>query len=58
MSAGLSNDEIEDKYFLQAHVEFLSKLNELAHRREPIYVYFNNGQWTRIHNNNLTFGTR
>lgn len=44
MSAGLSNDEIEDKYFLQGHVEILSILNELAHRREPVSVYFNNGQ--------------
>lgn len=44
MSVGLSNDEIEDKYFLQGRVEILSILNELAHRREPVSVYFNNGQ--------------
>lgn len=44
MSVGLSNDEIEDKYFLQGHVEILSILNELAHKREPVSVYFNHGE--------------
>jgi c-di-GMP-binding flagellar brake protein YcgR len=44
MSASLSNEEIEDKYFLSSQVEILSVLNELAHRREPISVYFNAGQ--------------
>lgn len=44
MSASLSNDEIEDKYFLLSQVEILSILNELAHRREGITLYFDGGQ--------------
>jgi c-di-GMP-binding flagellar brake protein YcgR len=44
MTASLSNEEIEDKYFLLSQVEILSVLNELAHRREPVSVYFNAGQ--------------
>jgi c-di-GMP-binding flagellar brake protein YcgR len=44
MSASLSNEEIEDKYFLLGQVEILNVLNDLAHRRENISVYFNAGQ--------------
>ena len=44
MTASLSNEQIEDKYFLLSRVEILSVLNELAHRREPVSVYFNGGQ--------------
>jgi c-di-GMP-binding flagellar brake protein YcgR len=44
MTASLSNDEIEDKYFLLSRIEILSVLNELAHRREPVSVYFGGGQ--------------
>ncbi len=44
MSASLSNEEIEDKYFLLGQVDILSVLNGLAHRRETVTVYFNSGQ--------------
>ncbi|MBR7801325.1 flagellar brake protein [Undibacterium fentianense] len=44
MSASLSNEEIEDRYFLLGQVEILSILNDLAHRREPVSIYFNGGQ--------------
>lgn len=44
MSVALSNEQIEDRYFLLGQVEILSMLNELAHRREPVSVYFNGGQ--------------
>ncbi|MBC3807355.1 flagellar brake protein [Undibacterium seohonense] len=44
MSVSLSNEQIEEKYFLLGQVEIISTLNELAHRREPISVYFNGGQ--------------
>lgn len=44
MSASLSNDEIEDKYFLLSQVEILSILNDLAHKREGVTLYFNAGQ--------------
>ena len=44
MSASLSDQEIEDKYFLLGKMEILNLLNDLAHRREPISVYFNGGQ--------------
>jgi c-di-GMP-binding flagellar brake protein YcgR len=44
MSASLSNQEIEDKYFLLGKMEILTLLNDLAHRREPVSVYFNGGQ--------------
>lgn len=44
MSASFSDQEIEDRFFLRGQVEILSVLNDLAHRREPISVYFNNGQ--------------
>jgi c-di-GMP-binding flagellar brake protein YcgR len=43
MTASLSNDQIEDKYFLLGKMEILNILNELAHRREPVTVYFNGG---------------
>lgn len=44
MSASLSDQEIEDKYFLLGKMEILNLLNDLAHRREPISIYFNGGQ--------------
>lgn len=44
MSASLSDQEIEDKYFLMGKMEILSALNDLANRREPVSVYFNGGQ--------------
>lgn len=44
MSASYSNDEIEDKFFLLGQREILGALNELAHRREPVTVYFNDGK--------------
>lgn len=44
MSASLSDQEIEDKYFLLEKMEILNLLNDLAHRREPVSVYFNGGQ--------------
>lgn len=44
MSASLSNEEIEDRYFLLGQIEILQLLNKLAHRREPVSVYFNAGQ--------------
>lgn len=43
MTAALSNDEIEDRYFLLSRVEIKTLINELAHRREPVTVYFNGG---------------
>lgn len=44
MSASFSDQKIEERYFLLGQVEILSVLNDLAHRREPVSVYFNNGQ--------------
>lgn len=44
MSASLSNDEIEDKYFLLSQIEILSILNDLAHKREGVTLYFDGGQ--------------
>ena len=44
MTASLSDQEIEDKYFLMGKMEILSLLNDLAHRREPVSIYFNGGQ--------------
>lgn len=44
MSAGLSDDEIEDKYFLLSQIEILSILNDLAHKHEGVTIYFNGGQ--------------
>ena len=44
MSASLTDQEIEDRFFLFGQVEILSVLNELSHRREPVSVYFNGGQ--------------
>lgn len=43
MSASLSNDEIEDRFFLLGRMEILNILNDLIHRREPVTVYFNGG---------------
>jgi c-di-GMP-binding flagellar brake protein YcgR len=44
MTTSLSNDQIEDKYFLLGKMEILNILNDLAHRREPVTVYFNGGK--------------
>lgn len=44
MSVSLSNQEIEDRYFLLGRMEILNVLNELINRREPVTVYFNGGQ--------------
>lgn len=44
MLPSLSDDEIEDRYFLRGRMEILSVLNELILRREPVTVYFNGGR--------------
>ena len=44
MLPSLSDDEIEDRYFLLGRMEILSVLNDLIHYREPITVYFNGGR--------------
>lgn len=44
MLPSLSNDEIEDRYFLLGRMEIISVLNDLIHRREPVTVYFNGGR--------------
>ena len=44
MRPTLSDDEIEDRYFLLGRMEILSVLNELIYRREPLTVYFNGGR--------------
>lgn len=43
-AASLSNEEIEDRYFLLGRMEILNILNDLIHRREPVTVYFNGGR--------------
>ncbi|TCS37845.1 c-di-GMP-binding flagellar brake protein YcgR [Paucimonas lemoignei] len=44
MLPSLSDDEIEDRYFLIGRMEILSVLNELILRREPVTVYFRSGR--------------
>ncbi len=44
MTPSLSDDEIEDRYFLLGRMEILSVLNNLIHRREPVTVYSNGGR--------------
>ena len=44
MTASLSDDEIEARYFLLGRMEILSVLNDLIHRREAVTVHFNSGQ--------------
>ncbi len=44
MSASLSDQEIEDRYFLLGRMEILNVLNELIHRRIPVTVYFAGGK--------------
>jgi c-di-GMP-binding flagellar brake protein YcgR len=44
MTASLSDDEIEDRYFLLGRMEILNVLNDLIHRRETVTVYFNGGR--------------
>jgi len=43
-TASLSDDEIEDRFFLLGQMEIVSVLNELVHHREPVTVYFNGGR--------------
>ncbi|WP_158592297.1 flagellar brake protein [Noviherbaspirillum sedimenti] len=43
MLPSLSDDEIEERYFLRGRMEILHVLNELIHYREPVTVYFNGG---------------
>lgn len=44
MSASLTDEEIEDRYFLLGRMEILSVLNELIYRREQVTVSFNGGR--------------
>lgn len=44
MLPSLSDDDIEDRYFLLGRMEILSVLNELILRREPVTAYFNAGR--------------
>ncbi|WP_164931933.1 flagellar brake protein [Janthinobacterium sp. 17J80-10] len=44
MLPSLSDDQIEDRYFLRGRMEILSVLNDLIHYREPVTVYFNGGR--------------
>ena len=44
MTASLSDEEIEDRYFLLGRMEILSILNDLIYRREPVMVNFNGGR--------------
>jgi c-di-GMP-binding flagellar brake protein YcgR len=43
-TASLSDDEIEDRFFLLGQMEILSVLNDLINYREPVTVYFNGGR--------------
>ena len=43
MSAALSDDQFEDKFFLIGQKLILNTLNELIHTREATSVYFNGG---------------
>jgi flagellar brake protein len=43
-TASLSDNEIEDRFFLLGQMEILSVLNDLVHHREPVTVYFNGGR--------------
>lgn len=43
MTASLTDDEIEDRFFLLGRMEILNVLNDLIPRREPVMVYFNAG---------------
>lgn len=44
MIPSLSDDEIEDRYFLLGRMEILSVLNDLIHRRTPVTVHYNGGR--------------
>lgn len=44
MLPSLSDDQIEDRYFLLGRMEILNVLNDLIHRRELVTVYFNGGR--------------
>lgn len=43
MMPSLTNEQIEDRYFLWGKMEILNVLNDLIHRRETVTVYFNGG---------------
>ncbi|MBI1890783.1 MAG: flagellar brake protein [Burkholderiales bacterium] len=44
MIPSLSDDEIEDRYFLLGRMEIINVLNELIYRRELVTVYFSGGR--------------
>ena len=44
MSILLSDDEIEDRYFLRGRMEILNVLNDVIYRRESVTVNFNAGK--------------
>lgn len=44
MTVLLSDEEIEDRYFLLGRMEILSVLNDVIYRREPVTVNFNSGR--------------
>lgn len=44
MSILLSDDDIEDRYFLRGRMEILNVLNEVIYRRESVTVNFNAGK--------------
>jgi c-di-GMP-binding flagellar brake protein YcgR len=44
MLPSLTDDQIEDRFFLLGRMEILQVLNELIHRRDPVTVYFNGGR--------------
>lgn len=44
MTAALSNEEIEARFFLSGRMEIQSVLDELVRRREPVGVHFNGGR--------------
>jgi c-di-GMP-binding flagellar brake protein YcgR len=44
MSVSLSDEEIEDRYFLRGRMEILNVLNDVIYRRESVMVNFNGGK--------------
>ena len=44
MSVLLSDDEIEERYFLRGRMEILNVLNDLIYRRESVTLNFNSGK--------------
>jgi c-di-GMP-binding flagellar brake protein YcgR len=43
MTTSMTDDEIEDRYFLRGRMEIISVLNNLIHHIEPVTVYFDGG---------------